>query len=658
MALNFPANPEDGDIYENYTYSEEIGAWIFDSSPYATELYVDGRINTRIPLTQKGEEFGVAELDGDATVEMSQLNNIIDSAPNDLNTIGKLAKRFNTKTKTEWESSTEILPHGSINSEMDTSTGTVRHKIGNGSDIWNDLPYVLNNSDIDQILEELDLKASVAGDTFNGTLIANSDFIVNGEAYIQNVSTIVGVTGEEIFHLSGVTSPIQEQLDEKIDSVTIEGLAPKNSPTFSGTVVLPQTTSIGGVSQDEISTLNGISTFESIQDQFDAMQVTLDGRAPVNSPVFTGTVYGITKSMVGLANVDNTSDLNKPISIDQQNALDLKANVSDVVQKASLSGATFTGPVILPGDPTQALQATTKSYVDNVASGILAKPSVVAATTSNLDGTYDNGTSGAGATLTATSNGAFPLIDGVSVTTINGQRGILLKNQTNSFENGRYNLTTQGDENTAWVLTRCGLCDEASEIPGAYIFVTDGDLNSGTGWVLYVDDPATFTVGTDSISAFQFAGTGAVTAGSNIEVTGNEVAVVDSPSFVDVIDVSSAGVQFSDGVQTKAGVPSATSFVYKTASYTLDSLSLADSVIEVDSTEATTITIPLDSALDYPIGTSLDILQTNTGTVTIDATGGVTLNGTPGFKLRTRWSSATILKRASNSWIVYGDLTV
>jgi hypothetical protein len=362
--------------------------------------------------------------------------------------------------------------------------------------------------------------------------------------------------------------------------------------------------------------------------------------------------------MVGLANVDNTSDLNKPISIDQQNALDLKANVSDVAQKASLSGATFTGPVTLPGDPTQALQATTKSYVDNVASGILAKPSVLAATISNLDGTYDNGTSGAGATLTATSNGAFPLIDGVSVTTISGQRGILLKNQTNSFENGRYNLTTQGDENTAWVLTRCGLCDEASEIPGAYIFVTDGDLNSGTGWVLYVDDPATFTVGTDSISAFQFAGTGAVTAGSNIEVTGNEVAVVDSPSFVDVIDVSSAGVQFSDGVQTKAGVPSATSFVYKTASYTLDSLSLADSVIEVDSTEATTVTIPLDSALDYPIGTSLDILQTNTGTVTIDATGGVTLNGTPGFKLRTRWSSATILKRASNSWIVYGDLTV
>jgi hypothetical protein len=658
MALNFPANPEDGDTYENYTYSEEIGAWIFDSSPYATELYVDGRINTRIPLTQKGEEFGVAELDGDATVEMSQLNNIIDSAPNNLNTIGKLAKRFNTKTQAEWESSTEILPQGSINSETNTSTGTIRHKIGNGSDIWNDLPYVLENSDIDQILQDLDSKANVSGDTFNGTLIANSDFIVNGEAYIQNVSTIVGVTGEEIFHLSGVTSPIQEQLDEKIDSVTIEGLAPKNSPTFSGTVVLPQTTSIGGVSQDEINTLNGISTFESIQDQFDAMQVTLDGRAPVNSPVFTGTVSGITKSMVGLANVDNTSDLNKPVSIDQQNALDLKANVSDVAQKASLSGATFTGPVILSGDPTQALQATTKSYVDNVASGILAKPSVVAATTSNLDGTYDNGASGVGATLTATSNGAFPLIDGVSVTTLNGQRGVLLKNQTNSFENGRYNLTTQGDENTAWVLTRCGLCDDAFEIPGAYIFVTDGDLNSGTGWVLYVNDPATFTVGTDSISAFQFAGTGAVTAGSNIEVTGNEVAVVDSPSFVDVIDVSLAGVQFSDGVQTKAGVPSATSFVYKTASYTLDSLSLADSVIEVDSTSATTITIPLDSALDYPIGTSLDILQTNTGTVTIDATGGVTLNGTPGFKLRTRWSSATILKRASNSWIVYGDLTV
>jgi hypothetical protein len=51
--------------------------------------------------------------------------------------------------------------------------------------------------------------------------------------------------------------------------------------------------------------------------------------APLANPTFTGTVSGITKSMVGLGNVDNTSDANKPISSATQTALNLKLNISD-----------------------------------------------------------------------------------------------------------------------------------------------------------------------------------------------------------------------------------------------------------------------------------------------------------------------------------------
>lgn len=64
------------------------------------------------------------------------------------------------------------------------------------------------------------------------------------------------------------------------------------------------------------------------------LQAALDAKAPLASPTFTGTVAGITKSMVGLGSVDNTADTAKPVSTAQQTALDLKA---------SLSGATFTG---------------------------------------------------------------------------------------------------------------------------------------------------------------------------------------------------------------------------------------------------------------------------------------------------------------------------
>ena len=53
-------------------------------------------------------------------------------------------------------------------------------------------------------------------------------------------------------------------------------------------------------------------------------RVLIDSKAPLNNPTFTGTVTGITKSMVGLGSVDNTSDLGKPISTATQSALDAK----------------------------------------------------------------------------------------------------------------------------------------------------------------------------------------------------------------------------------------------------------------------------------------------------------------------------------------------
>lgn len=121
-------------------------------------------------------------------------------------------------------------------------------------------------------------------------------------------------------------------------------------------------------------------------------------------------------------------------------------------------------------------------------------------------------------------------------------------------------------------------------------------------------------------------------------------------------EIKTAGVVFSDGTQTKEGVPSRTPIISKTASYTLSALSERDSLIEVDSSSAVTITIPTNSAVAFPVGTTLDILGVNTGLITIAGDTGVTVNATPGLKLRTQWSSATLFKRAENSWVVYGDL--
>ena len=57
-------------------------------------------------------------------------------------------------------------------------------------------------------------------------------------------------------------------------------------------------------------------------------QNTIKFDKSIDSPTFTGTVNGVSKSMVGLGNCDNTSDLNKPVSIATQAALATKSNIN------------------------------------------------------------------------------------------------------------------------------------------------------------------------------------------------------------------------------------------------------------------------------------------------------------------------------------------
>lgn len=71
-----------------------------------------------------------------------------------------------------------------------------------------------------------------------------------------------------------------------------------------------------------------------------ATQTALDLKAPINNPSFTGTVTGITRSMVGLSNVDNTSDFNKPLSSATQTALTLKAPLDSPIFTGTPSAPT------------------------------------------------------------------------------------------------------------------------------------------------------------------------------------------------------------------------------------------------------------------------------------------------------------------------------
>ena len=99
---------------------------------------------------------------------------------------------------------------------------------------------------------------------------------------------------------------------------------------------------------------------DSTTNILDLDQSVLDSinlKAPINNPTFTGTVGGITKSMVNLSNVDNTSDADKPISTATQTALNTK---QDTIGDGDLTIAKTSG-----------LQSALDSKQDNIQDGDL-----------------------------------------------------------------------------------------------------------------------------------------------------------------------------------------------------------------------------------------------------------------------------------------------
>jgi len=119
--------------------------------------------------------------------------------------------------------------------------------------------------------------------------------------------------------------------------------------------------------------------------------------------------------------------------------------------------ATFGSTVTLDADPTLALQAATKQYVDNaVSNGFHVHTPVLVATTGNLTATYNNGTAGVGATLTNSGTQVALEIDGVSMAT---NDRVLVWQQSTQAQNGVYVVTTVGSGATNWVLTRSSDAD-------------------------------------------------------------------------------------------------------------------------------------------------------------------------------------------------------
>jgi hypothetical protein len=217
----------------------------------------------------------------------------------------------------------------------------------------------------------------------------------------------------------------------------------------------------------------------------------------------SGTGIGLTaNATTDTVTISNTGVLSVSGTADQ-----ITANTTNGAVTVSLPNAvTFPGTVTLNADPTQALQAATKQYVDSVAEGLHVHASVATATTANIADLTDPPAA----------------IDGVTLT--QGIR-VLVKDQTAPAENGIYVLNSEGE------LVRASDYDTAAEIQaGDFVFVVGGTTYSSTGWVQ--ENPVN-TLGTDPIVWTQFSGAGTYLAGNGLTLTGSTFAI-DTAVAVDL----------------------------------------------------------------------------------------------------------------------------
>ena len=593
-----------------------------DSSVVALKSYVDAQITgldnasaaDYVLLADVGNAGGPAKLDVDGNLLVPKSSIILE---------GATADAFETTL-------TVVDPTADRTITLPNATGTV---------VLKDSTDTFTNKSI-----------SLTTNTITGTKAEFNSAMSDAD--------FASLAGSETLTNKTLTSPI-------ISSIT-NGAATLTLPTSTGTVALTSdiTSAVNNLvdaAPGALDTLNELAAAIGDDANYAAGVTSALGTlttglanlsaAGVSHGSSTTNVHGIantallaTQSYADQAEADANTYADSAIGTAITNHSNDSTQVHGIVDTADLmlkSGSSMTGVLTLNGAPSSDLHASTKKYVDDT-------KNTHAAVTTSVHGIADT------SLLATTANVATAKSEAIAAVTVTS---LGLQNVNNTSDaNKPVSTATQTELDLKAPLASPALTGTPTAPTAAAATNT-------------TQIATTAFVRAEVAALVNSAGATLDTLGEIATALGNDAnlsqtlttsiglkAPLASPTFTGTVTVAAAGVAFTDGTQTKEGVPSRTPIIYKTGSYTLSAASERDSLIEVDSASPVTITIPTNSAVAYPIGTTLDILGTNTGLITIAGDSGVTVNSTPGLKLRTQWSSCTLFKRAENSWVVYGDL--
>jgi hypothetical protein len=549
-------------------------------------------------------------------------------------------------TAAQWTAANPVLAAGEIGFETDTN----KFKMGNGTSAWASLAYFANATElaaaIDAVVgiapETLDTLAEIAASLGDDPDFL-SDLATNARLDSTIVSQAAALTDAITFGSSALST-------HTANTQNVHGIANTSALALKSEVADAKSEAIVAAAAD--------ATTKAADAKSEAI-------TEANTAIGTA-VSAITPASLGLGSVDNTSDLSKPVSSAQEYAIaaakteaitDAATAADDKISAHNLDetnvhGIADTSVLVTQTDLTNAINGVTVDQSALAGAGLawdgVAEQFTVDTTIATK--TYADGG-------VSTHNDATTLVHGISDT------AHLVYDTGATFTGDvtiETNLTIDGDLTVTGTTTTVNATDLVVSDPLIYL----GEGNSGNladlGFVANFNDGTYQHAGLVRDSS---AGTWKLFKGVTDEPTTTVNFAQGSLDSLAVGELTattitpSSGIVFSDGTQTKQGVPSLTTIIQKTDSYTLSSLSERDSMIEFSGQSGMTVTIPSDSSLNFPVGTSLDVLQTASGQVTIAGAQGVTVAATPGLKLRTQWSSATLVKRAANTWVVMGDLT-
>ena len=506
-------------------------------------------------------------------------------------------------TAAQWTAANPTLAAGEIGFETDTS----KFKMGNGSSAWTALTYFANAAELAAILDS----APGALDTLNELAAAMGD----DPAFFTTVATNLSSHQSDTTSIHGVADMTA------LATTTNVSTAIATETTNRGTAISAHnsdTTDVHGIADtanlalltDLTTHQNDTTSIHGIVDTANLATLTDISTEVSNRNTAIGTHNSDTTDVHGIGNtalLALLSDVTAAVGTETTNrGTAISAHNSDTTDVHGIGDTSL---------------LATKAYADSAVTSAEVNQSALAGT--GLD--WNSG------------DERFDIDSTVATKTY-------ADSAVSTHDSDTTNV--HGIANTALLATTA---DVAA--------VTKTTLGLGN-----VDNTADTAkpVSTSQASAIATAKAEAI-ADATAQVT---ALVTGAPAAMNTLDELAAALgddaNFASSVTTSLGlkVDSLTPISQKTASYTLSSLTERDDLIEMGSGSALTLTIPTDATLDFPIGTSIDILQTGAGQVTVaPVSGTVTVNATPGLKLRTTYSSATLFKRAANTWVVFGDLT-